>query len=326
MRHGLTMMEILIVIAIISVLAGLLMPAIGYARLLARGTLTAQRCDDVLRAVGQLANESESASQVLHRALAANGLPGIVTFKRDIRWGELFPASGDWIPIPYPPWCFAHPWGRIPTDLPGDAPNALPTAPLERESHDLSDLTPLYTVPLLRAAGLIEDSDPVTAYRSNRASRMPWNDGWGRPLVVGLGMYHPRRNLALAIREQEKDQKKTAAVQRIRQDLFHKRAQSTYGFTRAFYLSVGSIGTGPSTPLTNQLLTDANGDWDTPDTGILAELWRQIHEICNQDSDGNDLWTSDGDRDPFSDPPWNGIKRGRVAGRYAFLSAPQEVR
>lgn len=340
-----TLIELLVVIAIIGVLAALLLPAISQILLAARGAKTSARLQNVLRQVSTLGgggegDEAVPISEILHVGIAgitpSGSIPGVRRWKLDQRVGERVPVDGTWIAPPWPPYVFAHPWGKQPTDLPGDAPDRLPEPDeiLVDETRSLDDFTARFSAEILAVIGLLPPDDPgtsehegVRAYRSDRSPDQHWNDAWGNPLLVGFALYHPRQNSQITSGGAVLGR---ANYFRNRPDLFVRRAVDTYGYFRAVYLAPAAIG--PILPATtsDSDLVDPNGDWSTQGSGILDQAWDAVMDNANRRPDGTPQWVSDGTtdppRDPLLQPPWTGVRKGNAAGMICWLHAPMEFK
>lgn len=324
-RQAFTLIELLVVIGIIGLLTGMLFVAGRMARDAARGAVTKARIDEVLRACSAVTDGEAggSAATVIHRQLHAQVptvVRGISRFIQDQRYGRWYPSPGEgWIDPPYSPYEFPHPWGKVPTDLPGDAPSQPPAADavLAIESHQLSDLTPIVTEHLLYLSGILESgrfstlADAQRAYRTDRSTSAPWNDGWGKPLIVGFGQFHPRKNTALSF-------------DGVAEDLFLGRAKTSYGYWRSLYLSIAAVGPTLPDTVTVTEITAEGPDWTTPTTGILARLWLGVHQGINKSS-ATERWRTDGSFNAFVTPPWSQVENFRGNGRIMFLSAPLEI-
>ena len=331
-QRAFTLIELLVVIGIISLLAGMLFVAGRMARDAARGAVTKARIDEVLRALSAVTDGEAggSAATVIHRQMHAQVskvVRGITGFIQDQRKGRWYPGPGEsWIVPPYASYEFPHPWGKVPTDLPGDAPTQPPAADavLAIESHRLSDLTPVISENLLYLSGILESArfptlaEAQQAYRTDRSTGAPWNDGWGRPLVVGFGQFHPRKNTALVFKEV------TGTFNGIEEDLFLRRSKTSYGYWRSLYLSIGAVGPTLPDTVTASEITQESADWTSPSTGILARLWTGVHQVVNQSS-ATERWRTDGSFNAFVTPPWNGVVTQRDKGKIMFLSTPLEI-
>lgn len=342
-RRAFTLIELLVVITVILILVGLILVGIGMVREQARAAVVAQRSEEALRGLRDIGSGVGSGAYLIHQTLAATGrLDGVIAFKEDRRFSEYHPAIGDWIPTPYPDHCFQHPWGKVPTDYPEPAPTSFPPdgTELPIEAKGLSDLTASFSAELMRLAEILPRDDPATAqdealqaYLGDRRPDRPWNDPWGRPLVLAMGLYQPRENTALQTRHYILTGGGGGGLEKgghlaIRQDLFLDRAKEAYGFTRAIYLSAGSIGPKPDPAIASLDLAAAGADWTTLDTGLYDQLWAEINRVANTEA-GTEIWRTDGTatppRNPFANPPWKGMHTGKTDGHKAFIAAPVEI-
>jgi prepilin-type N-terminal cleavage/methylation domain-containing protein len=341
MRRAFTLIELLVVISIILILAGMILGAVALVRKQARAMVTIQRMEEITRSVHGNIGSDQQAADYLHRRLAtmtSGGLMGVTRFKMDRRFLEFVRVSGSWIPRPYQPPYFPNPWGQRPTDRQG-TPTDLPDVDehIPYDTRSTADLRAHFSPEFMVLAGLIKDDastagiDEINKYYSDRNPDRPWNDAWGNPLVVGMGFYQPRLNDSLAVLEVIKTGGgHTQKVERVRDDLFVERAHKTYGYAKAFYLSVGALG--PKPPSALSALSDTSADWTTPDTGLLDTIYASVTSIAGDDGSGQQLWRTVGDADPsleynaWSDPPWKGVRKRKENGQTMFLSAPVEIR
>jgi prepilin-type N-terminal cleavage/methylation domain-containing protein len=329
MRRAFTLVELLVVIAIIGLLIGLLVPLGLKALLMARGTKTAVRIQALQRALSEnpdLADGQRTMAADLHARLAAlaptGTIPGVTRFAIDQRLGTQFPKQGTWIPTPYPAWCFPHPWGKLPTDLSENPPSRLPdpTEVVPMEEHGLRDLNPDFSAECFVLAGLL-DATAIADYRTDRDPDRPWNDAWGYPIVVGLGLYQPRANTAISAGVATF---RGSGQTRTFQDLFIRRAVDRYGYARSLYISAGAVGPKLPDTVSEADLGDASATWTGG--GLLAALWTAINDTCNA-ADGTEVWrTTASGPNPFIDPPWKGVRTASgPGGVYRLLAAPLEV-
>lgn len=237
------------------------------------------------------------------------------------RWPTVWPAS-DWdqsTPGSVPPrWGSA--WGRPPIDPATGNPGT------QAEVRLLGTLSPLASAGLLQLAGVLaDDGDGLTAYRNDRSPGRPWNDRWGRPLVVASGLFLPNRSESLSGRDLSTKhpyaglaapivtQARTLAFGRPR-DAQLSATQRAYGFSRAVYVAVGAVG--PT--LSPDAAAALNGAWDEAgERRGLRALWRQVREVCAADE-----WDQDG----FVRPPWTGVRTRRQDGMRCQLTALLEVK
>ncbi len=337
-----TLIEVLVVITVIAILAALLIPVIEMIRDQARATVTAGRMDEATRALTTIVvADGETPGFVLHRRLQEyqpTVVRGVLTYRRNLVTSEWSPAPTlsendppstmqEWITPPYRRYEFPHPWGSIPTDAPGDVMTELtPTGTvLPIENHSLGDLTPVLSAELLRISGSLDarfstDAAAWTAYRTDRRRSAPWNDAWGRPLMLSFALFHPRKFTHPPLKEW---------IHFTPEDQFVRSARVAYGYSRSLY--VAGAGVGPRLPdaVVPASITQEASDWTTPDTGLLAQLWAQSIAVAGSAS-GVELWRTDGTVTPpinaFAKPPWAGVRRAHVNGRYCLVAAPVEIR
>ncbi len=327
-KRAFSLIELLVVIAIIGVLAALTMGGISLARKAARTALTAQRMQEVIRRCQELGSEESSAALMIQKQLATVPPPRQLRCILELLYvpgGDRFDVlSGTWAQTPLHSWEFAHPWGRPACNYPpghlneANSPSRNDECP--PDDHALRDLTASYSAELLALAKLLPADNSATpgnesleAYQLDRSPDQAWNDAWGNPLVIGFASYQPRRNTVTTSKETHSTKGGTATV--IREDLYLRRCEASYGYTRGVYLAIGAFG--PHSPSVDL----SASDWTTPHSGVLDLCWQAINQAAGEDQ-GVALWRTDAAAgvNAFTDPPWDGV---RTKG--ALLSTPVEL-
>ena len=319
--RGFTLIELLVVVAVIGILSSLLFPVLSMIMTSAKFLKSSQRLDEAIRALNGLGGQeiSNAAAQLIHQRLAERaGVLGVTEFEIDKRLGIFLPLKGDWIPAPYSAPYLAHPWGRVPTDTPGAAPTAIPTAPLPVEDFTLSQMQAQDSAVLMELAGIIPDGQ-AASYASDHRAAQPWNDAWGRPLLLAWALYLPRKNTAVLNFTDRGSHGVTASGQSTRgqrEDLFLQRAMDAYGFHRAVYLAGGVVG--PFLPTTVPTLDVPSASFPV----LLTDLWSSVVTVCNGEG-----WRTDAGAgiNAWTTPPWKGSVRGKLNGLTSLLTQPQET-
>lgn len=290
--HGFTLIELLVVIAIMATLAGMVIALIGPIQLRAKLTATSVKMQGVLDGLATKGQQEGSAVYALQvqtlpwtGSVATDpeaGLRGVRTFSINPMDQLPMPKSpSDWgLPIAaQPPYTrILYPWGKEWVDAAGmkQPPTAM----------KLREISVFNTRKLLYAAGTITldktTSPAFKQYLTDRGENQPWNDRWGRPLVVGSVLYQPDNGREVA------------------------EALKRYQYNRSLYVAVAAVG--PKARITAAKLSSGNeGDWIGA-TGVLQSIWDQANAVCQQakvapfDTD----WTEKS----FDSRAWEGIKVG----------------
>jgi len=328
MKHrGFTLIEVLVVIAIIGVLIGLLLPLAGAVRERARWLDAANRVELVRRALTAVAAEDGSAALALMRAA---GLPGVMqtSYQRHhadpAQRNRLAATEGDWL-VYDEPWQLRFPLGRHALGFTSSMPYStsgnwqfVKSTNYLGIPFTLAEMTARFTPDLLVGAGVCPDA---ATYRSDRNPTKPWNDPWGNPIVIGLGMYHYGPITAEARTRWPWTEVGTSGEQPLSSAAFAKQwaeARGYYGTLRHLYLGVGAIGPeGPTTftaPVTD------------PD---LEACWQQILSLCATAADGSALWrvapALTPPVDALANPPWQGLRQHKVGTKQSLLALPLVV-
>ena len=305
-----TLIELLVVITIIALLSGMLLVGANMVRTAAKVSITKARMQEVQRAVIALGN-----AQSLHQGLAAQGMSGVINFTRNVSSQVFTPAQGAWYTWPYPTWVQPSPWGSKPTDdfSGGALPTALPAdgVALVPPTYSLVNFNPAFTDTLFNLIGSSELS-PVPFF-TDRSPTKAWNDAWGNPLVIGISFFQPPENTGVPTTTYYAASKTNV----VQPDLFIRRANTAYGFSRSFYVSVGASGRNCPPTLIAGYANPSNTatNWTGP-SGHYQQSWEWIAQTV-----GASAWTSAGGIDPFAMPPWKSVKL--VNG--ALMSEPVEL-
>ena len=283
-RQAFTMIELLVVITIIALLSSMLLVGANLVRTAAKVSITKARMQEVQRAVIALGN-----AQSLHQGLAAQGMSGVVTFTRNLTSQVFTPAEGAWFAWPYPTWVQPSPWGSKPTDdfTGGALPTALPAdgVSLVPPTYSLVNFNPDFTNTFFQLIGS-SDITPISFF-TDRSPTRAWNDAWGNPLVIGISFFQPPENTGVPTTTYY-GAKKTNVVQ---PDLFIRRANATYGFSRAFYLSVGASGRNcpPGLIASYANLSNTPVTWTAP-TGLYHQTWDWVAQTVGAGTLTTVLW------------------------------------
>ena len=295
-RDAFSLIELLIVITVIVLLAALILVGAGLARTAARWAQTGQRMEDLLTRLSQVGEASDSRVRFLQEQADLGGV-FLVEYAPELR--PRTPAVADpWLDYDQP-----HnrrsPLGREHWTFPGGVPTR--GTP---EDFGLQDANPRRSGELAVACGTAPD---LATWRIDRDPERPWNDAWGRPLVVAYALYqHGPLDGATWT--------PSAAFTR---EWNHKLER--YGFARSLTLCVGAAGPRGSVP-------------DTIDATALDGVWGLIATTANRDRDGTSLWRVDYTTDPTvpvnatTHAPWTGVRKAKAEGRTCALAAPIELR
>ena len=254
------------------------------------------------------------------------------------RWPRVWPTS-DWdqavpgrIPVRW-----GSPWGARPLQI-GQGGTAEGAATV----RSLAELSPLDSIPLLQAAGILDEGAAGEAqYRSDRGKGRNWNDRWGNPLVVVSAAFVPNRHedgartvtytynnsdggwparwTVLGYTSPGNGGTRAYVVGQPRDALLQGYRTRGDG-TGSVYLAIAAAGPVLREPLP--------ATWTAAeDAATLRQLWRQVRDTCRAGD-----WAADG----FTSPPWSGTRTGKygeagssasaLAGEICFLGAPLELR
>jgi prepilin-type N-terminal cleavage/methylation domain-containing protein len=207
------------------------------------------------------------------------------------------------------------PWGQQPPEELRRSDNTRGNDP---QCFLLRHSSPHRTRQLLALTGLVPTDGHGatarhTAYLSDRDARRPWNDAWGRPLVVSFAMYLPPRN-----NPRHNLNNSTSDADGFGEDIVLNAAKDSYRTVRILYLTM--VAAGPQMPeLDEERLTSGkDADWDGPQ-GIPALIWKRVvvgdprqdePPVCQQGrfNATRQRWEGEWDQHAFDQPPFKGVR------------------
>lgn len=337
MRRALTLIEILVVVAIILVILALLMPALAWVRDQARWVDCANRVELIRQKLVRHEAEGGSMAAMLQEAA---GIPGAIDVDFQFnspdpaQRGILTPTAGAFLTYDQP-WQLRFPLGDSATGFWMDRPYRWDPKTGKHSNWEfyraetkrglaagLGDFTAVYSPGLAKAIGLVADE---ATWRSDRSPNQPWNDPWGNPLLLGIALsqYGPTTPEAQARWPwiEQWPSGKYRGEQPLGSPGFSdqwRSIQERHGTTRRLFIAIAAIGTGEPVP--------APTAWD--DAAVTA-AWQGVLEVCDRDADGNPLWVVDPaatpPRNAVTDPPWQGLRRAGPRQRRSLLALPISV-
>lgn len=185
------------------------------------------------------------------------------------------------------------------------------------QSRTLADLSPLYSMQLLQAAGVLPaGEDGMTTYRSDRDPSRGWNDAWGSPIILGIAHFMPARydyddvNDLLRHDPSGEDIPRPTSTMFGGRDYFLKKAETTYGYRRSFYVSTGSVG--------DAYLDIVSDSWEADqDSEMLRDLWKHLTDVTEAER-----W----DGHAMTRPLWGDYLTMEHNSSTYFLSSPIEIK
>jgi prepilin-type N-terminal cleavage/methylation domain-containing protein len=177
---------------------------------------------------------------------------------------------------------------------------------------DLGHMSPLRTVSLLLAAGILDDPTGQK-WRQDRSTRAAWNDPWGTPLIVSYAIFQPERYRENADATHQNDRSRLL-----------DRCSDRYGYNRSLYIAVGSVAGAiretDSAVTTPNPFPSSPAQWSSADDGRVQRwLWRQMRDIGDAE-EWTEAWRNQAKR------PWEGPRMRSRDGYSAILTAPEELR
>ena len=185
--------------------------------------------------------------------------------------------------------------------------------PNQPEPFDVGLMSPLRTIALLQVAGILAaDEEGAEQYRHDRSPQAPWNDQWGHPLVVAFALFQPERYLTIG----RGDSLRMTRATRYR-GLMIEKAREHFGYNRALYIVVGSIG--PEIPEEARWPNYPEAWEPADDAQVLRTLWLQIRANCRAHE-----WTEEVQAGTVRLSDWSpgGVRHGRVGQMHSLLTAP----